>query len=49
MNPVILKRTKLILGLVSVFLLVGLFISPAAASIDCEISTNNSTVGDALK
>lgn len=44
-----LKRTKLVLGFLSVFLLLGLFISPSAAKTDWTISPSNPTVGDTLK
>jgi len=44
-----LKRTKLVLGFLSVFLLLGLFISPSAAKTDWQISPSNPTVGDTLK
>jgi len=44
-----LKRTKLVLGFLSVFLLLGLFISPSAAKTDWKISPSNPTVGDTLK
>ncbi|MCC4768490.1 hypothetical protein FXW07_18260 [Methanosarcina sp. DH1] len=43
------KRTKLVLGFRSVFLLLGLFISPSAAKTDWQISPSNPTVGDTLK
>lgn len=43
------QRTKLILGLLSAFLLIGLFVSPAAAETDWKISPSNPTVGDTLK
>lgn len=44
-----LKRTKLVFGFLSVFLLLGLFISPSAAKTDWKISPSNPTVGDTLK
>ncbi len=43
------KRTKFVLGLLSIFLLLGLFISPAAAKTEWNISPSNPTVGDTLK
>ncbi|WP_292373554.1 hypothetical protein [Methanosarcina sp. UBA411] len=43
------KRTKLVLGLLSAFFLLGLFISPAAAKTDWKISPSNPSVGDTLK
>lgn len=48
-KPARLKRTKLVLGLLSTFLLLGLFISSAAAETDWKISPSNPTVGDTLK
>lgn len=48
-KPVKSKRTKLALGLLSLFLLLGLFISPAAAKTEWNISPSNPTVGDTLK
>jgi len=44
-----LKRTRLVLGFLSLFLLLGLFISPSAAKTDWKISPSNPTVGDTLK